>query len=148
MFSLAIYISKGANALNKESLMALKEVFYFSFPISFSLSLILMFLLVFKEVFFHNIGRYRLYLYDCKDECIEKPLLSDVTMLWRKWLFVTLWIILIILVIFLGLYKLFTGGFPIEWINGWSLTFLIFIFGGLVFSFGLSRCKKVRIKDA
>lgn len=146
--SSAVYISKGAIALNEESLSALKEVFYFSFPISFSLSLILMLLLVFKQVFFYKISGYKIYLYDCEDKCIEKPLLSDVTMLWRKWLFVTLWIILIFLVVFLGLYKLFTSSFPVQWINGWSLTFLIAIFGGSVFSFGLIQCKKVRIRDA
>jgi len=148
LISLIIYFSKGATTLNKESFLALEEVFYFSFPVTFSLSLILMLLLVFKQVFFHKIGGYKVYLYDCKDECIQSPLLSDVTMLWRKWLFVTLWAILIFLVLFLGLYKLFTNTFALVWINGWSLTFLIATLGGAVFSVGLSRCKKVRIKDA
>jgi len=143
---LIVYISKGATPLNKESLLALEEIFWFCFPVFFSLSLILMLLLVFKQVFYHQIGGFKVYLYDCEDKCIAKPLLSDVTMLWRKWLFLSLWLMLIFLVVFFGLYKLFTGDFPIQWINGTSLTVLITIFGGIVFSAGLNKCKKVRVK--
>jgi len=146
--SLIIYIYKGAGTLNKESFLALKTIFYFSFPAFFSLSLILMLLLVFKAVFTREISGYNLSLYDCKDKRIESPLLSDIVMLWRKWLFLSLWIIIIFLVIFLGIYTVFTGELPSEWINGISLSFLISIFGGIVFVLGLSKCKKVRIKDA
>ena len=147
IFSVSIYIFKGANTLNEESYLALQTIFTFSFPVFFSLSLILMLLLVFKKVFYQKVGKWQVFLYDCKDECIEEPLLSDVTMLWRKWLFVSLWVILVFLVLFMGLYQLVMDEFPIYLINGWSLTGLISIFGGFVFSFGLSKCKKVRIKD-
>ena len=144
--ALIVYISKGFPLLTMESLLALKEIAFFSFPISFSLSFILMLLLVFKKVFTQKIDGFFLKLYDCKDENIERPLLSDVTMLWRKWLFVTVWTILIFLVLFLGLWKLLSGEFPpLSWLNGTNLYLLIMVLGGLVFVVGMTNCKKVRI---
>lgn len=144
--ALFVYISKGFPLLTMESFLALKEIAIFSFPISFSLSFILMLLLVFKKIFTQRIEGFSLRLYDCKDEKIVKPLLSDVTMLWRKWLFVTVWTILIFLVLFLGLWKLLSGEFPpLSWLNGMTLYLLIMVLGGLVFVLGIKSCKKIRI---
>jgi len=147
--SLIVYISKGLAPLNEEIFFALKEVFFFTFPIFASLSLIICLLLVFKALFSQKIGGKSIKLYDCKDELIQKPLLSDVTMIWRKWLFVTVWAILIFLVIFIGLYKIVSGDFPpTQWFNAQSLYVLISILGGIVFVLGIKKCKKIRISDA
>ena len=147
--SLTVYMSKGFAPLNKQTLSALSEVFYFAFPIFTSLSLIICLLLVFKALFSKKIEKRSIKLYDCEDERIQKPLLSDVTMLWRKWLFVTVWAILIFLVLFIGLYKIALGEFPpLSWFNVQSLYALISILGGIVFVFGINRCNKIRISDA
>lgn len=144
--ALLAYISKGLPAFNRESLLALKEIVIFSFPISFSLSFILILLLVFKKIFSRKIDNFYLRLYDCNDEMIEKPLLSDITMLWRKWLFVTVWSLLIFMVLFLGVWKLLSGEFPpAHWFNAVSLYLLIMLLGGAVFVLGIKNCKKIRI---
>jgi len=146
--ALVIYISKGLPSLNMETFLALKEIVLFSFPISFSLSFILMLLLVFKAIFSTKVDGFFLRLYDCKDEPLVDPSLSDVMMIWRKWLFVTVWAILIFLVLFLGLWKLISGAFPpLSWFNAASLYTLIMILGGTVFVMGIKRCKKIRISD-
>lgn len=146
--ALIVYISKGFAPLNEETFSALKEVFYFTFPIFASLSFIIALLLVFKALFSKNIEGKKIKLYDCEDEHIPEPLLSDVTMLWRKWLFVTVWAILIFLVLFIGVWKLASGDFPpISWFNAQSLYVLISFLGGIVFVFGINTCKKIRISD-
>ncbi len=146
--ALSIYISKGFPSFSVETLLALKEIAIFSFPISFSLSFILMLLLVFKALFSKNIDGVIFKLYDCKDEIISKPLLSDVVIIWRKWLFVTVWTILIFMVLCLGLFKLISGDFPpLSWFNGISLYILIMLLGGAVFVTGIKSCKKIRTFD-
>lgn len=144
--ALTVYVSKGFAALNPETLSALKEIVYLSFPITFSFSLILVLLLVFKALFSHKVEGFSFVLYDCKDEKIENILLSDVIVLWRKWLFITVWMILLFLVLFLGVSKLLFGVFPpLQWFNGYTLYLLIMLFGGGVFVFIINKCKKIGI---
>ena len=146
--SLLVYISKGLAPLNKETFLALSEVFYFIFPIFASLAFIISLLLVFKALFSQKVGGKRFKLYDCEDKQIEEPLLSDVTMLWRKWLFITVWAILIFFVLFIGFFKVVSGDFPpVSWFNASSLYILVSVLGGIVFTLGINRCKKVRVSD-
>jgi hypothetical protein len=146
--SLMLYFAKGSAALNTDTFLALREIVYLSFPVTFSLSLIIALLLVFKALFAHTIERSLFVLYDCKHEKIDNILLSDVTMLWRKWLFLTVWIILLFLVLLLGGSKLLFGTFPpLTWFNGYSLYLLIMLFGGGVFVFIINKCKKIGIED-
>lgn len=147
--ALLVYISKGFATLNKETFLALKEIVYLSFPIAFSLSFIIVLLLVFKRLFSQKIDGHGFELYSCDHEKIDLPLLSDVTSLWRKWLFVTVWAILLFLVLLIGLSKLLFGSFPpLSWFNGLSLYFLVISLGGIVFVYGIKSCKKVGITDA
>lgn len=147
--ALLVYISKGFAPLNRETFLALKEIFFISFPIAFSLSFIIVLLLVFKALFSQKIEGHSFVLHNCAHEKIEEPLLSDVTGLWRKWLFVTLWAIVLFLVLLIGLSKLLFGVFPpLSWFNGLSLYFLIISLGGIVFVFGIKSCKKIGIIDA
>ncbi|MDF1880104.1 hypothetical protein JHD50_02105 [Sulfurimonas sp. MAG313] len=144
-----IYFSKGSVPLNQDSFLALKQIFLFSFPIAFSFSFILMLLLVFKAVFYKKIAGLTLSLYDCEDKKIQKPLLSDVSKLWRKWLFLSVWAVLFLILLLLGLDTLFFEGTHSKFIfNGISLYFYVLILGGGVFTFGMKRCTKVRVKDA
>lgn len=146
--ALMVYIAKGFADLNTETLSALIEIIYLSFPIAFSLSLIIALLLVFKALFSQRIEGFRFVLYDCKHKKLEHILLSDVTILWRKWLFITVWMILLFLVLFLGFSKLLFGVFPpLTWFNGYSLYLLIMLFGGGVFVFVVNRCKKIGIEN-
>jgi hypothetical protein len=146
--ALMVYIAKGFAVLSAETFLALREIVYLSFPIAFSLSLIITLLLVFKALFTYTIEGFGFVLYDCKHEKIENILLSDVTMLWRKWLFITVWMILLFLVLFLGVSKLLFGVFPpLTWFNGYSLYLLIMLFGGGVFVFVVNKCKKIGIEN-
>ncbi len=146
--ALIVYIAKGFPPLNEESVLALKEIAYLSFPVAFSLSFIISLLLVFKELFSRKIDGYRLTLYSCAGEKLVDPLLSDVMGIWRKWLFITVWMILIFLVIFLGLWKLISGDFPpLSWFNGLSLYGLVITLGGAAFVIGVKKCKKIGISD-
>lgn len=147
--ALAVYAYKGFPALNKATLLALNEIGYLSFPITFSLSFILVLLLVFKALFSKKIEGYSFILYNCKQEKIDSPLLSDVIMLWRKWLFITVWMILFFLVLFIGASKLLSGSFPpLTFFNAYTLYVLVAVFGGITFLFVVKKCKKVGIKHA
>jgi len=146
--ALMVYIAKGFATLNADTFLALREIVYISFPITFSFSLIIALLLVFKALFSHTVEGSIFVLYDCKHEKIDNILLSDVTILWRKWLFITVWIILLFLVLLLGLSKLLFGTFPpLAWFNGYSLYLLIILFGGGAFVFVVNKCKKIGIED-
>ena len=142
-----VYIYKGFAPLNEATFLALKEIIYLSFPIGFSLSFILVLLLVFKALFSQRIAGHRFVLYDCKHEEIDSPLLSDVMMLWRKWLFITVWMILLFSVLCIGLSKLLFGSFPpLSWFNAYSLYLLVSVLGGGAFVFVVKKCKKVGVK--
>lgn len=145
--SLLLYISKGFQSLNEEVLMALFDIAVFSFPIAFSLSFILALLLVFKALFRHDFKDFKIELYNCSHETLDKPLLSEVVHLWRKWLFLTFWFIIIFLVIVFGISKLIFNELPLSYINGLSIYLLVVSLGGVVFVVGISRCKKIGIKD-
>lgn len=127
--------------------MALYDVAIFSFPIAFSLSFILALLLVFKALFNHKFKDFKVELYNCSYEVLDKPLVSDVMPLWRKWLFLTFWFIVIFLVIVLGIYKLIFDVLPLAYLNGITVYLMVVSLGGAVFVLGLMKCKKVGIKD-
>lgn len=145
----AVYAFKGFAPLEEKTFLALQEIVRFSFPVAFSLSFIMALLLVFKALFSQKTGGFRFELYDCEGEKIPKPLLSDVTAIWRKWLFVTIWVILIFMVLFLGVSKLLLGSFPpLSWLNGWTLYLLVVTLGGAVFVFVVHKCTKIKIRNA
>jgi hypothetical protein len=145
----AVYAVKGFAPLEKSTFLALQEIIFFSFPVAFSLSFIVVLLLVFRALFSQKIEGFRFELYSCAGEKIEKPLLSDVTGTWRKWLFVTIWAILIFMVLVLGVSTLLFGSFPpLSWLNGWSLYLLVMTLGGAVFVFVVHKCTKIKIRNA
>ena len=147
--SLMLYISKGSVSLDKEVFNALLEVMWFCFPIVFSLTYIISFLLVFKALLHVEFKNLHVEIYNCKFEPIKEPNLSDITTLWRKWLFVTFWILIFIFVLFVGISKLFFSDFSIlSFINGFSVYVLISLIGAGVFSFGLQKSKQVGVIDA
>ncbi len=142
-----VYVYKGFAPLNKATFLALKDIFYLSFSVGFSLGFILMLLLVFRALFDKEIDGFRLVLFDCKHEQISLPLLSDVISLWRKWLFITVWMILLFLVLLIGLSKLLFGIFPpLSWFNLYTIYLLVAVLGGAVFVFVVKQCKKVGVK--
>ncbi len=147
--ALMMYIYKGFAPLNSETFIALLDIVYLSFPIAFSLSFILMLLFVFRALFMQKVETKCFVLYDCQNEEVTQPNLSDVMGLWRKWLFLTVWLILLFLVLFIGLSKLLFDVFPpAHWFNAYSMYVLVSSFGGLVFVFSVKKCKKIGIKDA
>ncbi|MBE0499270.1 MAG: hypothetical protein IBX43_08540 [Campylobacterales bacterium] len=145
----AVYALKGFAPLHKATFLALREIVLFSFPVAFSLSFIVVLLLVFRALFVQKIDGFRFELDSCAGEKIEKPLLSDVTGIWRKWLFITIWVILIFMVLFLGLSTFVFGSFPpLSWLNGWSLYLLVMTLGGAVFVYVVHKCTKIKIRNA
>ncbi len=146
LVSIGVYLYQGAVTLNMDNLKAIWQVLVFVFPFSFSLSFITTLLLVFKALFARQIGGYRLILNDCKAQPIEKVLLSDVLPLWRRWLFVTVWLIVLFWVLFIGLWNLVTGELPpLTSFNGVSLYLLVMALGGASFSLGIPFCKKLKV---
>ena len=143
-----MYIYKGFAPLNEETFMALLDIVYLSFPIASSFSFILMLLFVFRALFTQEIDTKSFTLYDCQSKEITNPSVSDVMGLWRKWLFITVWMILLFLVLFIGLAKLLFDVFPpAYWFNAYSLYLLVSTLGGLVFIFAVKKCKKIGIKN-
>ena len=145
--SVLVYISKGFSSLNEDVFLALYDIIIFSFPIAFSFSFILSLVFVFKALFKHEFKDFKLELYNCSNEVLDKPLMSDLMLLWRKWLFLTFWFIVVFLVLVLGSYKLLFNELPLQYLHGLTIYLLIISFGGGVFVVGLFKCKKVGIKD-
>ena len=145
--ALSVYIYKGFAPLQMETFYALLEIFYLSFPVGFSLGYIIMLLFVFKALFYQKIKGHLFMLYGCQNEELRKPFLSDVMSLWRKWLFVTVWLVLLFCVLFLGISRLLSGEFPpLSWFNPYTLYVLVSAIGGTVFVYGIKKCKKIGVR--
>jgi hypothetical protein len=129
---------------SEESLRALFDIFVFFFPFVFSFIFIVSLLLVFRALFSWKIGTKKLVLYDCEDEEVFQPGLLDVLPLWRKWLFVTVWILVLGWLLLIGSIQLFAPAvLTASYFNMTLMVLSVELMGGLVFVYGLQRCKKI-----
>ncbi len=88
-----LYFLNGAPSLESDVRGALADLARFGFPLSWSLSVLGAFYASVPKLFGHCASGFRLALYDCDGETeIERPGVADTAKLWRKWLFVIIWL--------------------------------------------------------
>lgn len=90
--TLALFIVKGMPELNDEVWLALWEIGRFTFPLTWSIALLIGLLLSVKRLFYRCVGGFEMALQSCDGETlIEKPGVEDTLKLWRKWFFAIIW---------------------------------------------------------
>ncbi|MBL0707696.1 MAG: hypothetical protein JJW00_01435 [Sulfurimonas sp.] len=142
-----IYLSQGMRTFNMEVFLALKNVFIFWFPISWSLALLIALFRSLKYLFNTKISGYEFKLYSCDmKDTIEDVGYGDLLSVWRRWLMLMVWLVGSLMIVALAFTHIFSSldslfsWFSIYWLYG-------FILASGYFSFILmsQRCKRVRI---
>jgi hypothetical protein len=146
--ALALFIFKGMPELNEDVWLALWEITRFTFPLTWSIALLIGLLLSVKRLFYRCIGGFEMALQSCDGETmIETPGVEDTLKLWRKWFFAIIWavaaqVIAGVLVSYLsGSGESLLGWFSIYWL------YLFVLLAGLVTLplMGI-RCDMVKVR--
>lgn len=131
-------------ALNRQGLKAIFEIAHFWFMIAYIVGFLWALVLSFKGLFNRNMAGYRLVLLECSSkEAYSEIILLDVLPLWRKFLFWQVWLISIMVLILLGIFKVDKSFF-----GGWTLFVWIILFGLLILKPLLLSMKNVRLRRA
>ena len=142
-----IYFYKGSAGLNSDVLGALADVVRFWFAPAWSIGLVVGMLLSLKRLFYRCTGGQQLLLYSCDGSELIRPVhVEDTLKLWRKWLFVTVWIIALAVLAGAGIAYLSVGEesmmawFSIYWL------YLFFLLSALItLPMMAKRCKMVKV---
>lgn len=148
IISAGIYLFLGAPAMDGEIIQALLDLAYFWFAPAWSIGLLAGLLLSLKRLFFHCFDGYQLVLYGCDGDALKPPLhLEETLKAWRKWFFLTVWIVAIEVVGGVGIALLFGYG---EGLMGWFSIYWLYLFilcSALVtLPLMASRCKMVKVE--
>ena len=141
------YLSQGLPSLNSEVYLALKNVFIFWFPISWSLTLLIALFRALKHIFNTKIAGYELKLYSCDmKEILEDIGYGDIVKVWRKWFMLMIWLVGSLMILSLVYTYIFTS---LESVFSWFSIYWLFVFilvsGYFSFMIMSHRCKRVKI---
>lgn len=147
LITLFLYFSQGAATLNRDVLMALKDIGFFWFPVVWSLTLLIALFRSIKYIFNTCVSGYKLKLLTCdtKEE-LDEIGYGDLVKVWRKWFMLIIWLVGAQMIIALAFTKLFTSysgvfdWFSISWLFGFVL-----IAGYFSFILLSNRCKRVKV---
>ena len=142
LVTLVVYFSHGMQSVDSTLLLALLDIFVFWFMILWNVALLLALFRSLKYIFNTCHSKYKLELYTCQKEKIEKVAYGDLVKLWRKWLMTMIWLVGVQMVFMVIISYVFS-------LSHWFSIYLIyaFVLSAGYFSFVLlsSRCKQVRI---
>ena len=148
LITIVLYFKQGAVDFNVEVLEALMQVFIFWFPLTWSISILVVLFRSLKYVFNRCHNGYELKLYECKQRnLIDIVGYGDLVKVWRRWFMLMIWLSGIQMVLVLGFMYLFSSYHSIfEWFNIYVLFVFVLISGYLSFILLGGRCKKVKVK--
>ena len=148
--TLLVYLNRSQSILLDDAGMkALSDIFFFAFNPLFSFAYVIMLVAVFKALFKWKVNKKTFVLHDCEGVVITEVLFSDVISLWRKWLFVTVWFLLLVWGCGMGLYRLVDAQSDLtQWFTLWNMVLSINVIGGMNFSLGIRVYKEIGIVDA
>lgn len=144
-----IYLGKGAVPLNAEVWLALRDLFWFWFALSWSISLLIGLLLVVKRLFYRCIDHKRLVFVLCpSQEEIRDLRVEDTIKLWRKWLISIIWAVAAQVVIVIAIeYLMGRGESVLSWFSIYWLYLFVLIAGAITLPMMDARCKMVKVKQ-
>ncbi|MDX1295028.1 MAG: hypothetical protein R3302_02100 [Sulfurimonadaceae bacterium] len=148
LITLSLFVVKGMPELSDEVWLALWEIGRFTFPIAWSIALLIGLLLSVKRLFYRCIGGFEMTLQSCDGETlIEQPGVEDTLKLWRKWFLAIIWVVAAQVIGGVLLAYLFGSG---ESLMGWFSIYWLYLF---VLVAGLAtlplmgiRCKMVKVR--
>ncbi len=137
--TLYMYISQSTPNLNIDVINALWQIFYFWFPLTLSMALLLALFRSIKYIFNVPIQGYELKLNSCDGkQQIEVIGYGDLVKVWRRWFMLMIWLVGVQMVIAVVI------GIS-EWFDIYFLFLFILLAGYLSFVLLAGRCKRVRI---
>ncbi|WP_345993629.1 hypothetical protein [Sulfurimonas sp. HSL-1716] len=140
----AIYIGKGAAAIDKDVLKALLDIFRFWFLIIWNLTLLISLFRGVKYFFNRCHEGYVLKLLTCRgEETIEKIGYGDIPKVFRKWMMAMIWSVSALMVLSFIVSYLFADSH--QWYNIYVLYLFILISGAITIPLMGNRCKRVRL---
>lgn len=133
----------GSFSLELTQLKALYTVALFWFKLAWALSFLLALVFSFRKIFNREIAGKTLFLMDCESkEPLIPVILLDILPLWRKFLFMMVWVLVVMALLLLGLF-----GIDKSFFGGSTLFILILLFGALLLPVMLLSVKNVRRSD-
>jgi len=146
--TLFIYLTQdNILSLDAKIINALFQIFWFWFPLSWSLTLLIAIFRSLKYIFNRCQGGYMLRLLSCDEkEVLESIGYGDLVKVWRKWFMVIIWLVASMMVVSLGITYLFSDFTSIfEWFDIFWLFSFVLISGYFSFIILISRCKRVEL---
>ncbi len=142
--TLAFYLLKGAVSLEDDVLNALGGILLFWFSVCWSLALPLGTFLGMKQLFSRCVAGYRLQLFTCSLERVEKVQYSDVIKAWRKWLFLTIWGVAVGVLIITAVQIVMQGRADMSlWFHSYVLYILIMLSSLATLALMVRRCPSI-----
>jgi len=142
-----IYIKKGMPSFDAKVVGALGDLFWFWFPLSWSVALLLSLFRSLKYIFNRCIGGYKLQLLTCdaKEE-IDPVGYGDLVRVWRRWLMLLIWSgAVLIMLLALVMRFVFGESELFSWLSIYVLYGIILVSGYASLVLLMARCKKTRI---
>ena len=142
-----LYINQGMPSIDNEIFKALLKLFYFWFPISWSLTLLIAMFRSLKYIFNTPLNGYKIELLTCTRSDIIDPIgYGNLVKVCRKWFMLIIWLVtaeIILSLIFTSIFMNFKTIF--EWFDIYFLFIFILIAGYLSFILLGGRCKQIKV---
>lgn len=147
VITLFIYLKQGSPELNDDVYLALLDIVKFWFPLTWSISLLIVLFRSLKYIFNIQISGYMLQLLDCSTkEVIDTIGYGDLIKVWRKWFMLIIWLIGSQMLIAITITYTFGSATSVfEWFSIYYLFVFLLIAGYFSFVLLGGRCKKVKV---
>ncbi len=146
--TLVLYLVKGAVPLEGEVLDALGSIARFWFGVSWSITLPLGTFLGMKQLFARCYSGYRLQLFTCNLERVEKVHYNHLVKAWRKWLFFTVWGVAVCVLVVTALQMAVQGQIDITlWFHSDTLYGFVMFSSWATLSLMVRRCPSMVLEQ-
>jgi|GEM_PF-2299540 len=142
-----LYVMKGAVSLEGDVLDALGDIVWFWFGVCWSITLPLGTFLGMKQLFLRCSRGYRLQLFTCNLERIERVHYNDLIKAWRKWLFLTIWSVAVGILLIATLQWMLYGSVEIsKWLHSYVLYALVMLSSWATLTLMIRRCPAIEME--
>lgn len=147
IITFTLYYLSSTTSVDAKVFSALLDVFWFWFPLVWSLSILLVLFRSIKYIFNICIKGYELKLLTCTSkEVVEVIGYGDLVKVWRRWFMLLIWLVASMMIISLILTYIFSSYISIfEWFNIFWLYAYVVVSGYFSFILMIAKCKRVEI---
>jgi hypothetical protein len=138
-------------AIDREVYLALCDIFWFWFALSWSLTILIALFRSLKYLFNSCHNGYSFVLHGCSKnfdgEILDAIGYGDLIKVWRKWLMLIIWLVAILMIMAVVFVNIFTSYSAIfDWFSIYVLYVFILMAGYISFILLPARCKVTRIR--